>query len=66
MTHTELKAWRLSQHLTQPDAANLLGYSLRQYQNMEDGTAEIRNAIKLACKQISLQNKQTDEYEDPF
>lgn len=58
MDNEELKTFREMMHLSQDAMADLLGYSRRNYQLMEDGTLKIRNSIGLACSAIALGIKQ--------
>lgn len=50
----ELKAFRKMVGLSQTAMADMLGYSLRNYQFMERGGAEIRPSIGLACAAYAL------------
>ena len=54
MHNDGLRAWRTRMDLTQPEAAELLGYSTRQFQDMEAGKYPIRNSVAVACAAISL------------
>jgi transcriptional regulator with XRE-family HTH domain len=50
----ELRAWRDILHLTQAEAAYLLGMSTRQYSNFENGLSSVTKSIKLSCVLISV------------
>lgn len=50
----ELRAWRDLHNLTQAEAAYILGISLRQYSNYEQGLSPITKAVKLACILITI------------
>lgn len=44
-----LKMWRAVMRLTQPEAAEKIGISRRQYQQYEAGNAKIPRPVALAC-----------------
>lgn len=54
MDNKELKAFRLMVGLSQPLMADMLGYGLRNYQEMERGVTPIRHAVDLACAAYAL------------
>lgn len=49
MTAAALKAWRKRLGVTQPQAAEMLGLSVRGYRNLELGARPIQRYIALAC-----------------
>ncbi len=50
----QLRNWRTSLKLTQAQAANLLGISLRQYTNLENGHTPISKPIVLSCALVDF------------
>ena len=52
MTPNELKDWRKTANMTQGQAADVLGYGLAQYKNLELGHTEIRPSLAYACAAI--------------
>ena len=63
MNGDQLKQFRIMVGLSQPKMAEVLGYKLRQYQKMEDNTADIRDGIGLACAAYALG---ITEYDGPM
>jgi len=53
MTATSLRAWRKRLGLSQRDAAEALGVSLRQYSDYERGIAEVPQTVALACAALA-------------
>lgn len=54
MDGKQLKAFREMMGLKQEELADLLGYTRRQYQKLEQGEIEIRGAVRLACAALAL------------
>lgn len=54
MTPASLKAWRKRLGLSQQEAADTLGLSIRAVQNYESGLREIPKPVALACAAIAL------------
>lgn len=52
MTQSEFRAWRKRLHLSQPQAAEMLGISPRSVWSYEKREAEIPRAVALACAAI--------------
>lgn len=52
MTAQQLARWRAGLSLTQREAAEALGLSLRQYARLEAGDSPVSQVIELACKWI--------------
>lgn len=52
MTPEEFKAWRKRLELTQTQAAEALGLSLRAIQYYERGEREITRTVALACAAV--------------
>lgn len=60
MDKNDLKNWRKMVMLSQPKAAEVLGFGVRQYKNMERGIADIRECIPLACAAYALGIREYD------
>ncbi len=54
MTPGQLKSWRKRLSLSQTEAADALGLSLRGFQNLEGGQRRIRKFIALACAAVAM------------
>jgi transcriptional regulator with XRE-family HTH domain len=54
MSPAQLRAWRKRLDLSQTEAANALGLSLRGYQNYEGGHRRITKVVALACAAVAL------------
>jgi transcriptional regulator with XRE-family HTH domain len=54
MNPAQLRAWRKRLDLSQTEAANALGLSLRGYQNYEGGLRPIPKPVRLACAAVAL------------
>ena len=54
MTPEQLKNWHSLVGLSQRKAAKIMGYSLRQWQEMVAGDAKIRPCVDLACAAYAL------------
>jgi transcriptional regulator with XRE-family HTH domain len=52
MTGDDIKAWRKRLKLTQTEAAEALGITLRGYQKREAGDAPIDREAHLACRYL--------------
>ena len=50
MTPQQMRDWRKEMHLTQEEAAAIMGYSVRQWIKYEDGTNPIRACMWYACR----------------
>ncbi len=60
MTPEELKKWRKEMGLTQPQAADIMGYTRRQWQKYEGGVDKIRGCMKWACIGYALRKNDDD------
>jgi transcriptional regulator with XRE-family HTH domain len=54
MNSAELKEFRKMMQFSQAQMADKLGYARRQYQLMEQGKADIRPCVGLACAAMAL------------
>lgn len=61
MTPDELKNFRAMVGLQQDELAAVFGVSRRTLQDMENGTADIRHSIDLACMSYARGTKKYDE-----
>jgi len=52
LTPLALRQWRARAHLTQTQAGEILGLSLRQYQRLEDGKSKISRTLELLHNRI--------------
>ncbi|MFC3228775.1 helix-turn-helix domain-containing protein [Marinibaculum pumilum] len=54
MTPASLRDWRKRLGLTQAEAAERMGYGLRQWNSWENGRADIPTAVQLAAGYVAL------------
>ena len=56
MTAADLRAWRFDKRLTQTQAAEMLGYSLRQYAEIEARQDALPRRIELAATALMAEH----------